>query len=142
MKNHQSRHHWYRSGLHFSCTECGACCTGAPGFVWVTLAEIEALAAHLQLEVETFSRLYLRKVEKRFSLREDPKNGDCCFLKGKKCTVYAVRPHQCRTYPFWPQNLTSPQAWKEAAQECEGIHDEAPLLSYEEIEERRSPTNP
>ena len=27
---------WYRDGLRFECTRCGACCTGAPGYVWVT----------------------------------------------------------------------------------------------------------
>ena len=26
---------WYRDGLRFACTRCGACCTGAPGYVWV-----------------------------------------------------------------------------------------------------------
>ncbi len=36
---------WYRDGLAFTCTQCGACCTGAPGYVWVDAAEIAALAA-------------------------------------------------------------------------------------------------
>mgnify|MGYP003145583089 FL=1 len=35
---------WYRDGLHFSCTQCGNCCTGAPGVVWVDESEIKAIA--------------------------------------------------------------------------------------------------
>ena len=37
---------WYRDGLAFTCTRCGACCTGAPGYVWVDADEIAALAEH------------------------------------------------------------------------------------------------
>ena len=29
-------------GLRFECTQCGDCCTGAPGYVWVNKAEISA----------------------------------------------------------------------------------------------------
>ncbi len=36
---------WYQDGLAFTCTQCGKCCTGDPGFVWVTDEEIAALAA-------------------------------------------------------------------------------------------------
>ena len=38
---------WYSDGLKFDCTGCGDCCTGDPGYVWVSRAEIEALAAAL-----------------------------------------------------------------------------------------------
>ena len=36
---------WYRDGLQFECTQCGNCCTGDPGYVWVTPEEIKAIAA-------------------------------------------------------------------------------------------------
>ena len=26
---------WYSEGLRFECTQCGACCSGEPGYVWV-----------------------------------------------------------------------------------------------------------
>jgi uncharacterized protein len=45
---------WYRDGLAFACTGCGDCCTGAPGYVWVTRAEIEAMAAALGLAPAEF----------------------------------------------------------------------------------------
>ena len=31
---------WYKDGLGFQCTQCGDCCTGAPGYVWINAAEI------------------------------------------------------------------------------------------------------
>ena len=93
------------------------------------------MAQFLQLSVDEFSKQALRKIGKNWSLREDPKNYDCLFLKEKKCTIYSVRPKQCRTYPWWPANLASPEAWEQAAQECEGIHSEAPCVSCEEIQQ-------
>ena len=38
---------WYADGLNFTCTQCGNCCTGGPGFVWISREEIVRLAAHL-----------------------------------------------------------------------------------------------
>ena len=42
-------HYFFDDGLRFSCTQCGKCCTGAPGKVHVTGSEAAALAAHLGL---------------------------------------------------------------------------------------------
>ena len=44
MSRSRAKTPWYRDGLAFSCTRCGACCTGAPGYVWVSAEEIEQLA--------------------------------------------------------------------------------------------------
>jgi len=37
------------------------------------------------------------------------------------CSIYAARPEQCRSWPFWPELLRSPQALREAARLCPGI---------------------
>jgi Fe-S-cluster containining protein len=131
---------WYRDGLAFECTRCGNCCTGAPGYVWVTEAEITRLAARLGLPREEFGRRYLRRVGPRLSLIERP-NGDCIFWDRQDgCTVYEDRPEQCRTWPFWPQNLESERAWKNAGRHCPGI-DRGAFFSLEQIEAaaRRTP---
>lgn len=127
---------WYAEGLNFKCTGCGKCCTGSPGYVWVTLNEIEEIADHLQLSLDEFSQKYLRKVKGRFSLKEHPSTYDCAFLKDNKCEIYEVRPTQCRTYPWWPKNLKSKKDWQEAATYCEGISLEAPLVPIEVISEQ------
>lgn len=124
---------WYKNGLRFSCTQCGACCTGSPGFVWVSDQEIEDIASYLDIDVLVFQRKYIRIVWGRKALIEMRKNYDCVFLKEGKCSVYHVRPQQCRTFPWWVENLKSPEAWQEAARHCEGISQDAPLVSIEKI---------
>lgn len=128
---------WYKDGLRFKCTGCGKCCTGTPGYVWVSPAEAEALAAHLQISVEEFIKKYTRRVGDRLSLTERKNQGnyDCVFLEGKRCTVYESRPKQCRTYPWWPENVSSKEEWEEEGVRCEGINlPDAPLISLQEIQ--------
>jgi Fe-S-cluster containining protein len=112
---------WFRDGLRFKCTQCGNCCTGAPGFVWVNKEEVAALAARLNLSVDDFERDYVRKVGVRKSLIEYD-NGDCVFFDGesRRCTVYEDRPRQCRTWPFWESNVRTPEAWQETCEICPG----------------------
>jgi len=113
---------WYQDGLKFQCTHCGDCCTGAPGFVWITKDEIAAIAAALsETDLDRFERLYVRQVGARRSLREFP-NGDCVFFDGaaRRCQVYAARPRQCRTWPFWASNLRTPASWRETREACPG----------------------
>ena len=40
----QDQEPWYKEGLRFKCTECGKCCTGAPGYVWVNKEEVAEMA--------------------------------------------------------------------------------------------------
>ncbi len=123
---------WYQDGLQFTCTECGDCCTGAPGYVWVSDDEIAALAERMKLAVEDFSRRYVRLVGRRKSLIEHA-NGDCCFLVDRKCTVYEQRPIQCKTWPFWDSNLRSKKAWKETCEVCPGA-GQGELVPLESIQ--------
>lgn len=128
---------WYAKGLQFKCTQCGRCCTGAPGYIWVDESEILTLAAYLNMEAEEFAEKYLREINGRYSLKEMPKTYDCVFLKNNKCSVYSARPKQCRTFPWWPANLKSKQDWNEASKYCEGInHPEAPSVEYSVIKEQ------
>jgi Fe-S-cluster containining protein len=124
---------WFKDGLRFQCTQCGDCCTGAPGFVWVNKAEIEALAAQLQLEVGEFERRYVREVGVRKSLIEHA-NGDCVFFDGKsrKCTVYGARPRQCRTWPFWDSNIRTEEAWEQTREVCPGC-GKGDLIPVEQV---------
>ena len=126
---------WYKKGLRFHCTECGGCCTGAPGYVWITGEDITNLSTYLKISRAEFLKNYTREIFTRRSLREDSKNYDCVFLKDKRCSVYPARPKQCRTFPWWKEHLSSESSWLEAKKHCEGIdHEEAPLISVQEIE--------
>lgn len=128
---------WYKDGLRFNCTQCGKCCTGGPGYVWVEEKEIEAMAAFLKITVEEFILKYTRQAHGRRALLEDRRSYDCVFLKGRKtCTVYGARPRQCRTFPWWKENLDTPESWKKAAMSCEGINPDAPIVSLTEIQKQ------
>lgn len=124
---------WYAAGLRFRCTACGECCTGDPGHVWLTEEEIKRMAAARGMRPFAFKRKFVRRIGKRFSLRER-ENGDCVMLEGEKCTVYEAKPTRCTTFPFWGPVLDSPQEWAETAERCEGI-DQGDLYSLLEIEQ-------
>ena len=122
---------WYEGGLAFRCTQCGNCCTGPPGAVWFDEDEAAAMAGRLGLDVATFRARYARRIGRRWSLRERrTRHGyDCVFLTRSgpddhgTCAVYSDRPTQCRTWPYWPENLASRAAWDEAKREtpCPGM---------------------
>ena len=126
---------WYEKGLEFSCTGCGKCCTGSPGFVWLSDEEIDRMAEHLKLPRDEFLKKYTRKHFGRVTLIEKGEKYDCVFLKNMQCSVYHVRPSQCRTYPFWPKVLESNRTWNEEKKYCEGIEREgSKVYSLEEIQ--------
>src|SRR5437763_200032 len=112
---------WYaETGLKFRCTACGACCTGAPGHVWVDSSDIRRMAKHKGMTPEAFARLYVRQVGDRLSLKERD-NGDCVMLEGRKCSVYAVKPVPCSTFPFWDEVVETKEAWDATAAKCPGM---------------------
>ena len=126
---------WYKNGLRFRCTRCGHCCTGEPGYVWVSDADLAALAEHLGETVEAVRGLYTRWTARGRTLREKA-NGDCVFYDRKAgCTVYPARPPQCRTWPFWESNVASPEAWRETCEVCPGS-GRGELIAAEEITRR------
>lgn len=126
---------WYQGGLPFTCTRCGHCCTGEPGFVWVTDDEVAALAEFRGEPVDQFTAVYTRKARGRRTLREKG-NGDCVFFeRGTGCTVYPVRPPQCRTWPFWESNVETPEAWARTERDCPGS-GQGELIPAEEITRR------
>ena len=57
------------------------------------------------------------------SLRGSDDRKGCVFLKDNKCSIYDVRPTQCRTYPYWSRILVGEEEWnREGATRCEGIN--------------------
>jgi Fe-S-cluster containining protein len=147
---------WYADGLKFTCSQCGNCCTGAPGYVWVSDQELARLAAHLRLSVDDVIDRYGRRIGGRVSLKErrTPQGlYDCIFLQEVKvgrgasarvkkvCSVYEVRPLQCRTWPFWEGNLASQKNWESAGKRCHGINAGARTFTRQEIEKLKDATD-
>jgi Fe-S-cluster containining protein len=84
----------------FECTGCGECCRWS-GSVLLTDCDIAALASHLGLSEQAFIDRHTRLAPNRIQLALlDHPDGSCSFLKGDRCSVYAARPEQCRSFPF------------------------------------------
>lgn len=134
---------WYAKGLRFECTQCGNCCTGAPGYVAVSETESRAMASALGIPHDDFLKRYTRKEGHGRSLREvkTERGNDCVFLdfdaRGLAiCKVYQARPLQCRTFPWWPENLRNEASWKRLIKTCEGI-DRGAFVPIEHIRIQR-----
>ncbi len=144
-RNKSDQDLWYAPGLSFTCTQCGNCCTGPTGYVWFTSDESKAMAAHLNLTQAAFEKQYSHVLFGKRSLTEveiEPGKFDCIFLTrddetGRTgCSIYPVRPTQCRTWPFWPDNLKSPRHWEQAAQTCPGMKQGGDFIPIDEIRVR------
>ena len=109
-----------------TCETCGGrCCTGESGNIFVNNEEIKAITVLLKTDIVTFYERYLVKRGYRFSLKERQVGDsyDCIFFDRVRaiCTIYSVRPLQCRTFPFWDYFKTHIDELKN---ECPGIIDE------------------
>ena len=78
------------------------------------------MARHLDLDEAEFASRFTRRAEGRTAL-VDSAEGNCVFLRAGRCAVYAARPWQCRSWPFWHRNLRSREAWDRTGAVCPGI---------------------
>jgi len=125
-----ARSYFFDQGLRFACQCCGACCTGAPGVVRVSPAEAADIARHLMLATIPPDQPYLLPWSGGWRLNEQA-DGRCVFY-GQGCSIYPVRPAQCRCFPFWLANLRSEDNWRRLARECPGI-GKGPLVARQRI---------
>jgi Fe-S-cluster containining protein len=97
--------------------------------------EIATLAETLGLSDAAFRKRYTRRLRGGDISLIEKNNHDCIFYDEKLgCTVYAHRPRQCRTWPFWRSLVHSPETWAEGAKNCPGLNFGA-FHSTEEIAE-------
>ena len=61
MAKKKSSEPWYTDGLKFTCSGCGDCCTGAPGYVWVNKQEVSALAKLVEAGHGSFEDLFFKE---------------------------------------------------------------------------------
>lgn len=124
---------FWEKGIRFECQGTGKCCTshGSFGYVYLTLEDRRRFAQHLKLSTLSFTRKYCKNTDGHFHLKET--TGPCPFLKNTSCSVYHARPAQCRTWPFWPENM-NPRTWNhEIKTFCPGI-GKGKLYSKEQIQ--------
>ena len=113
---------FYHEGIRFECQGTGRCCTsrGEYGYVYLEPDDERRLAEALGLETEVFRERYCDVTDGYLHLKHPEL--DCLFLDGTRCGVYEARPEQCRTWPFWPENLTDLRTWNEdVVSFCPGV---------------------
>ena len=117
---------WFEVGLPVTCTACGNCCKsrGEYSHVYLREEEVTAIARHLEMDPVEFVRTQVRVEDGWISLL--PGLSQCQFLDDAgRCTVYPVRPVQCRTWPFWDINLNQKTWTEEVNATCPGSRDGA-----------------
>jgi Fe-S-cluster containining protein len=127
---------WYSSGLRFECLPgCSACCTDHGDYTALYLNEgdVSALAEFLGLSREEFLRRHTTIDEGALLMKMEPP--DCMFLEDGRCGAYPARPAQCRTFPFWKENLKSRAAWIRLRAFCPGV-DVGELHDHDRIQEQ------
>lgn len=132
---------WWHEGIRFECQGSGKCCTsrGSYGYVYLTLNDRRRMAKHLDMSTGAFTRLFCKKTDGFYHLNNP--DADCHFLKDKRCTVYEGRPSQCRTWPFWPDNMNAKTWNTDVASYCPGV-GKGKLHSKEDIEKVLSEFEP
>ena len=96
-----------------ACENCnGLCCNGSSGYIYVSKTDIKNISKFLNISTEDLIQKYLYKTSYRYSIKEieNDNNFTCLFYddKNNNCSIYSVRPTQCRTYPFWDEIIENP----------------------------------
>jgi uncharacterized protein len=124
---------FYTEGIRFECQGSGRCCTtrGEYGFVYLPEEDLKRLARHLGVTIYELRKQHCAKTDDHVHLAHPEL--DCAFLDGTRCSVYEARPEQCRTWPFWPENMRA-KTWRtEIETFCPGV-GKGKLYSAAEID--------
>lgn len=124
---------FWSKGLRFECQGSAKCCLsrGGYGYVYLTLSDRKRFARYFKMSTQSFTKKYCEKTDGYFHFKEVAKG--CRFLDENRCSVYEARPTQCRTWPFWPENMNA-RAWnRDVAKFCPGA-GKGKLHSAKEIE--------
>jgi hypothetical protein len=114
---------FYEKGLRFTCLRCSKCCRESPGYVFLSKKDLHLVSKACKKNVDEVIEKYCKIVHfnqiTRLSLIEKV-NFDCIFWEANGCAIYANRPLQCRSFPFWSANLESDQTWENVKLSCPG----------------------
>ena len=78
------------------CVKCGNCCRSFEKFQ-ITKRELKQIAQHLNITwQELLKRLHTRLIGDKCYIKQP-----CIFLKDNICTIYEIRPWNCRAFPMY-----------------------------------------
>jgi Fe-S-cluster containining protein len=122
------------AALRFQCQPgCTACCE-QQGFVYLTESDLNRIADYVGMTVVEFEKRFVYRTKNLLRLRV-PRLQQCHFLRDGGCSIHAVKPVQCRLFPFWPELVDSKREWKKTAAWCPGV-GKGELVQIEAAKER------
>ncbi len=113
-----------KEGIKFECQGSGNCCVsrGSYGFVYLSDKDLKRFSNYFNLSIDSFKSKFCQITDGFIHLSEKKSfNGKCIFLKNNRCTVYESRPSQCRTWPFWNENMNVKIWDNDISVNCPGI---------------------
>ena len=67
-----------------------------------------------------FKKEFLKRDDGQW-VHEVEDGNPCAFLTPEGCSIHFGKPIQCRSYPFWRENMTSKAMWIFVSGFCPGI---------------------
>ena len=111
---------WEKAPVHFECDpDCFKCCV-KPGVVYMNRKDVRDAAKYLKLSQNRFKSEFLNKEHDMWYINVEEDN-PCPFLTFDGCSIHEVKPVQCKTYPFWRENMETLRHWELAAGFCPGV---------------------
>jgi Fe-S-cluster containining protein len=126
-------------GVRFTCQPGCINCCNMEGYVYLTEDDLKRAAKFTGLTRRAFESRYVYRTSRQMRFRK-PRDKQCPFLLDHGCSIHPAKPTQCRTFPFWPDLVERPAAWKRTGRYCPGI-GKGPLIqigtALEMAEEQR-----
>jgi Fe-S-cluster containining protein len=126
--------------VRFTCQKGCINCCNTKGFVYLTESDLKKAAKFVGMSAAAFEKKYVYRTSHLMRLRK-PREKQCPFLLEHSCGIHPAKPTQCRTFPFWPELIERPAAWRATALYCPGI-GKGPLIqigtAMEMTEEQRN----
>jgi len=112
--------------VRFTCQRGCINCCDQQGFVYLTEDDVKRAAKFTGMSRRAFEAKYVYRTRHQRRFRK-PRDKQCPFLLGHGCSIHPAKPTQCRTFPFWPELVEHPAAWKRTSAFCPGI-GKGPLI--------------
>src|SRR5690606_23736329 len=96
-------------------------CCARPGDVFLTQDDLARIADYLGLGEQEFLERYCAPDDGEGLRLSNPTKSTCHFLEAEGCRIHDVKPLQCRTFPFWPETVSTRRAWKGLSGYCPGV---------------------
>jgi uncharacterized protein len=126
-------------GVRFTCQRGCINCCNMEGYVYLTEDDLKRAAKFTGMSRRAFEARYVYRTSRQMRFRK-PRDKQCPFLIDNGCSIHPAKPTQCRTFPFWPELVERPAAWKRIGRYCPGI-GKGPLIqigtALEMAEEQR-----